>query len=224
MRAICIPVICIPDKLFENTCISKLLALLTRILSHWINNIWKRVLDTVLQGLCSPILTLGYAKNVYALRPKSCIPRQLFDYICISESRTRAGKSSSIYITICAIGTQVMVENGKSLTKIISEVNVNHLWLLRLNQRIKKTSMEIGWGNWNKGKKVCKDGNVCRGRKCVFGDRKYKELGSIKLPEQKVNIWDEKEFIETHTHKTLLCFIYCIYIFISNVDFLLPGV
>ena len=67
--------------------------------------------------------------------------------------------------------------------------------------------MEIGWGNWNKRKKVCKDGNVCRGRKCVFGDRKYKELDSITLPEQKVNIWDEKEFIETHTQNSFLFFL-----------------
>ena len=35
-------------------------------------------------------------RNVYALRPNSCIPRQLFINICISESRNYGSKSSSI--------------------------------------------------------------------------------------------------------------------------------
>ena len=43
-----------------------------------------------------PFLTLGYARNVYSLRPKSCIPRQLFINICISESRNHGSKSTSI--------------------------------------------------------------------------------------------------------------------------------
>ena len=43
-----------------------------------------------------PFLTLEYARNVNALRPKSCIPRQIFVNICISESRNHGSKSSSI--------------------------------------------------------------------------------------------------------------------------------